>query len=202
MMRNEDVLRFCHWLSGSFGNFKQAQSKPAHFAHIKIFFRPLDWNIFQGPAFYSEQSYEYDPWRPYRQGLHRLEVDGDKIKLHNFGISDSIRYAGSGFAPELLQTLQPNLAVARLGCAMEFTVLSEHSFSGIVEPGCRCLVPRDGRLTYLVSEVELGKNYWISRDRGFDPSTHEYRWGSEHGKLEFQRLEFFGNHLDASWLSS
>ena len=43
-----------------------------NFANINIYYIPLDWSIFNGPWFYSEQSYDFKPWSPYRQGLHKL----------------------------------------------------------------------------------------------------------------------------------
>ena len=62
------------------------------------------------------------------------------------------------------------------------------NYIGKVEPGKNCLVPRDGKITYLVSEVEVNKNQWISRDRGYDPKNDQQIWGSEHGKLVFKRI--------------
>ena len=62
--------------------------------------------------------------------------------------------------------------------------------------------PSDGRLTYLVSEIEFDEDHWVSRDRGFDPSTHTYLWGSENGPLHFSRSHRYGDHLDEAWLQN
>ena len=71
------LLLFAKTLSGQYSNAEQAQKDPKNFAHINIYFRPLDWSILNGPWFYSEQSYDYAPWSPYRQSMHRLlEING------------------------------------------------------------------------------------------------------------------------------
>ena len=199
-MDDSSVIHFVHTLSGQFSNRDQAQSDPVKYAHINIFFRPFPWDVFQGPWFYSEQSYDHDPWRPYRQGVHQLVFHDNLILMLNFGLIHPLRCAGGGSRPELLNHLGREDLLPRLGCAMEFRLKDNGSYGGCVEPGCRCLVPRDGQLTYLVSEVELSESHWLSLDRGFDPGTHAYRWGSEHGPLRFTKLVNYGNHLSISWL--
>jgi CpeT protein len=83
---------------------------------------------------------------------------------------------------------------------MHFTEESNGKYIGSVEPGKKCLVPRNGTLTYLVSEVEVDANNWISRDRGFDPATDQPQWGSEHGPLRFKRIESFSELISTSWI--
>ena len=72
-------------------------------------------------------------------------------------------------------------------------------YIGMVEPGKSCLVPRNGMMTYLVSEVEVDQNTWISRDRGFDPETDKQIWGSEHGLLRFKRIESLSTFIQDNW---
>ncbi len=200
MMDAKQAVHFVKTLSGRFSNHDQAQGEPTKFSHINIFFRPLAWNLFQGPWFYSEQSYDYDPWRPYRQGVHHMVVSADHILMLNFGLRNGLRCAGGGSKPDLLNGLEREDLLPRPGCAMEFRATSNDRYCGEVEPGCQCLIPRGGQMTYLVSEVEFDDHHWISRDRGFDTATHTYRWGSEHGPLRFKRLERYADHLDADWL--
>ena len=73
MSSKEALLRFAKTLAGHYSNFEQSQDNPKDFAHINIYFRPLPWETLKGPGFYSEQSYDHDPWSPYRQGIHRLQ---------------------------------------------------------------------------------------------------------------------------------
>ena len=201
-LNQANLLRFAKTLSGHYSNREQSQANPKDFAHINIYFRPLPWNVLKAPGFYSEQSYDHDPWRPYRQGLHRLlPEDNGVFIVENFGFADAIRLAGAGQRPELLSSLRPESIQPRCGCGMHFREIDAGHYLGEVEPGKKCLVPRDGRLTYLVSEVDVNATDWISRDRGFDPDNDEQLWGSEHGPLRFKRMQNLGDELDHQWLT-
>jgi CpeT protein len=68
-------------------------------------------------------------------------------------------------------------------------------FQGGVEPGNKCLIPRNGRQTYLVSEVELTENTWNSLDKGMDIETHEQIWGSTAGPLRFEKRQSFADEV-------
>lgn len=196
------LLLFAKTLAGHYSNHQQSQDNPKDFAHINIFFRPLPWQLLEGPGFYSEQSYDYDPWRPYRQGIHRLKEHKGIFIVDNYGFECPERLAGAGHHPELLKGLKPETLSQRSGCAMHFVEFSQGHYKGEVEPGEQCFVPRDGKITYLVSEVEVNNTSWISRDRGFDPASHQQSWGSEHGHLRFTRMAHLGKHLDEDWLKS
>ena len=202
MNSEEQLLKFAKIITGHFSNKKQALLNSRDFAHINIYFRPLKWHIFKGPGFYSEQSYSHDPWRPYRQGIHKLTHENGIFKLLNFGVTRAERLAGAGFEPSLLDELSPDQLIERAGCTMHFREISSGKYCGEVEPGRACLVPRDGKLTYLVSEVNVDLFSWVSKDQGFDPATNELCWGSEHGSLIFERISKINNELDANWISS
>ncbi|MGB1417393.1 MAG: chromophore lyase CpcT/CpeT [Synechococcus sp.] len=194
-------LQFARTLCGHYSNREQAQGDPSKFAHINVFFLPLPWEVLQGPGFYSEQSYDHDPWRPYRQGVHRLRRGDQGLHIvENFGLVNPERVAGAPQHRSLLTAIQPDTLKPRCGCAMHFRSSGEGSYRGEVEPGKGCKVPRDGRLTYLVSEVDVTPTTWSSRDRGFDPETDAPVWGSEHGMLRFTRLASLADHLDDDWL--
>ena len=200
MANKEGLLKFAKTLAGHYSNFEQSQDNPKDFAHINIFFRPLPWETLQGPGFYSEQSYDHDPWSPYRQGIHRLKQHENIFVVENFGFADALRLAGSGQRPELLSSLKVESLTPRCGCDMHFHEVRDGCYRGEVEPGNKCLVPRDGQLTYLISEVDVDNTTWISRDRGFDPETHAQKWGSEHGPLKFNRVSPLGDSLSLDWL--
>jgi CpeT protein len=195
-------LLFAKTLCGHYSNLEQAQQDPSKYARINIFFMPLPWEVLSAPGIYSEQSYDHDPWRPYRQGVHRLSRCNDVHIVENFGLEQPERVAGAGQHPELLLSIDACALIERCGCAMHFRCVGPGSYHGELEPGQNCLVPRDGKLTYLVSEVELNQKHWSSRDRGFDPLTDAPIWGSEHGLLHFVRIFSYADQLDERWLLS
>jgi CpeT protein len=194
------LLKFAKILTGHFSNLNQAQENPKDFARINIYFMPLNFQILGKPALYSEQSYDHDPWNPYRQGFHNIEQKDEFFIVENFGYEQQQRVAGAGQCPKLLERLDPSLLQIRCGCAMHFKEVETDHYLGQVEPGKKCIVPRDGKLTYLVSEVELSETKWNSRDRGFDINTNQQCWGSEHGLLRFDRMSNLGSDLDENWI--
>ena len=191
-----NLLTLAHWMAGEFSNHQQAAAQPSLFAHIHVYFRPLPFDFFSAVGFYSEQVYDYDLWSPYRQGIHRLVDDGNSVYIENYSLEDSIRFAGASRYPEILKTISHDVIKRRPHCSMVFQREADRYLGG-VEPGNNCLIPRDGKLTYLVSEVVLTPTTWDSRDRGFDPDTHEYVWGSEHGHLCFVKVQSFADELPA-----
>ena len=94
------LLKFARILAGHFSNYQQAQHNPKDFARINIYFRPLPFKIFGKPSLYSEQSYDHDPWNPYRQGMHNLKQEGDIFIVENFGYQQQHRIAGAGRHPD------------------------------------------------------------------------------------------------------
>ena len=178
-----------HWIAGDFSNQEQAFADPRNYAHIRLFFRPLPWKFFSGIGFYSEQVYNHDLWTPYRQGVHRCIEQGAKVVIENYSLNDSIRYAGGGREPDILRTITPECIERRYNCSMIFKREGD-LFRGRVEGNC-CLIEKRGRQTYLVSEVELTENTFISLDRGIDVNTHKQVWGSTAGPLKFEKRQSF-----------
>ena len=83
---------------------------------------------------------------------------------------------------------------------MHFKPQTDGKYIGSVEPGQKCMIPRDGQLTYLVSEVEVTQDSWMSRDRGYDPDTNKQIWGSEHGQLIFKKIKDIGQIIKNDWI--
>ena len=199
----KSIFKFAQTIAGIYDNFDQSQENPKDFARINIIFRPLPWTIFNGPGFYSEQHYDYAPWSPYRQGIHRLithKKESDVFIMENFGFANPERLAGAGRNPELLQSMKKDSLESRCGCAMHFKTKKNGHYIGSVEPGNKCIIPRDGQLTYLVSEVEVTEESWVSRDRGYDPDTNKQIWGSEHGQLIFKKIKDIGEVIANDWM--
>jgi CpeT protein len=193
-VKNHDLMTLACWMAGDFSNQQQSFEQPQLYAHIHIFFRPLPFDFFSGIGFYSEQVYDYDLWSPYRQGVHRLVDQGEQIYIENYGLKDPIVYAGAARELDILKTITPDCIERRYNCSMIFKREGE-LFRGSVEPGNKCLIERNGCQTYLVSEVELTEQTWISLDKGMNIDTHEQVWGSTAGPLRFTKQKSFAEEL-------
>lgn len=189
-----DLFTLARWMAGDFSNQKQAFANPKQYAHIHVFFRPLPFQFFSGIGFYSEQVYDYDLWTPYRQGIHRLVDNGDHIYIENYSLKDPVIYAGAARELSILHSITHDSIQRRFCCSMVFKRDGE-MFKGSVEPGNKCLIPRNGRQTYLVSEVELTETTWDSLDKGIDLETNEQVWGSTAGLLCFEKKQSFAHEV-------
>jgi CpeT protein len=190
-----DLIQLAQWMAGDFSNRQQAIDTPREFAHIHVLFRPLPASFFGGAiGMYSEQVYDYDLWTPYRQGVHRFGLRDGTIFVENFGLIEPMLYAGSGRERSILETLTPEAIQPRCGCGMVFRREGDR-FIGQVEPGKKCLIPKEGQITYLISEVEITQATWQSRDRGFAVDTDAQVWGSEAGQFQFEKIQDFAAEL-------
>ncbi len=194
-----DSLLLAQWMAGDFSNHQQAAAEPQHYAHIRIFFRPLPFEFFNAIGFYSEQVYDYDLWSPYRQGVHKLVNRGEDTYIENYSLKDAMLYAGAAREPEILQTITADCLERRQHCAMIFQREGD-LFRGRVEPGNQCTIERNGALTYLISDVEITENTWVSLDKGMDIQTHEKVWGSAFGMLRFEKVASFADEIKSSSL--
>jgi CpeT protein len=193
-LKDSLLYELAYLMAGDFCNRQQSDADPKNYAHIRIFFRPLPWEFFSGIGFYSEQVYDYDLWSPYRQGVHRLVDQGDRIYIENYSLKEAENFAGSGHNRDILLTIPADGIERRHNCSMVFRKEGK-MFRGSVEPGNKCLIHRKGVDTYLVSDVELTETTWISWDRGMDLNTHQQIWGSAVGPLKFKKRASFSEEL-------
>lgn len=188
-----DLITLAKWMSGDFSNYKQASANPKDYAHIHVFFRPLPFDFFSGIGLYSEQVYDYDLWTPYRQGVHRLVDEGDRIYIENFSLKNAMFFAGAGRDLNILRTITPDVIERRYNCSMVFR-RNGSLFTGCVE-GTKCLIEKHGCQTYLDSYVEVTETTWMSLDKGMDINTHQQVWGSTTGPLKFEKRESFAHEV-------
>ncbi len=191
---SDELITLAHWLAGDFSNYQQSVAHPTLYAHIRVMWRPLPWEFFQGIGFYSEQVYDYDLWSPYRQGVHRLVDSGDRITVENYSLDDPVLYAGASRDLNILHSITPTCLQRRYHCSIVFQ-RDGNCFRGSVEPGNQCFIHRQGHQTYLVSEVELTATTWKSLDKGIDVATHTQIWGSTAGALEFTKIKSFADEV-------
>ncbi len=178
---------FLNTLCGEYSNTEQSYNQPKLYAHINIYFRLLPWRIFKGTSLYSEQSYAHSPWSPYRQAVHRLSIKNNIYTLQNYELTNPERVAGGGFNLDLLREVKVESLILRTGCEMDFKEIKPGLYKGFLSKNKKCLINRNGNLTYLVSNVEFSKEKFISLDEGFDLKNNTKVWGSEHGYLEFHK---------------
>ncbi|KGG16617.1 MULTISPECIES: chromophore lyase CpcT/CpeT [unclassified Prochlorococcus] len=185
---DKKITRFLNTLCGSYSNKKQAQKQPKVYAHINIYFRLLPWELFQSISLYSEQSYNYSPWSPYRQAVHKLSTDENNLLLENYEIYPSERFAGAGFNKQILLSIKKENLLIRKNCQMKFKEISKGTYVGSLKKAGKCIVERDGRKTYLVSKVKFNKSKFKTIDQGFDIETNKRLWGLEDGFFEFEKI--------------
>ncbi len=196
----QELIEFSKCLAGIYSNKEQSREDPRNYALINIYFIPLKWSFFKRPSFYSEQSYDYSPWSPYRQGIHLLKLDKGKILIENFKPMNQDRLAGSGFMPELLKEVETDKILRREGCNMHFYKINHGHYKGEIEPGCNCKVEWNGHMTYVSSKVELTGKNMLTLDEGFDPITRKKIWGSTHGILKFEKSSSLKGYIKEEWL--
>lgn len=189
-----DLITLAHWMAGDFSNYQQAFENSKDYAHIHVFFRPLPFDFFSGIGLYSEQVYDYDLWKPYRQGVHRLVAQGDQIYIENYSLKNALYYAGAARNLTILKTITLECIERRYHCSMIFK-RDKDRFLGSVEPGNLCLIDKNGCQTYLDSYVEITETTWVSLDKGMDLNTHQQVWGSTFGPLRFEKRESFAHEV-------
>ncbi len=174
-------------MAGGFSNQKQSFADSKNYAHIRVYFRPLPWEFFNGIGFYSEQVYDYDLWLPYRQGIHRFVPYGDEVYIENYSLKDALLYAGAGRNLDILRSIKPDVIERRCNCSMIFRP-EDNGFQGRVEGKC-CVIEKRGKKTYLVSDARFTETSFTGWDRGLDVETDEQVWGSAVGPLKFEKTE-------------
>lgn len=196
MPHSTDVVKLTQWMAADFSNQEQAFENPPFFAHIKVCMRPLPKGFQSGISLYLEQAYFFQLDQPYRvRVLHFIQREND-VLLENYRVKDQEKFYGAARDRTKLATLTPDDLEPMGGCDI-FVEWTGDSFRGKVEPGKQCMVERNGKTTYLDNEFIVTESHMTSYDRGRDPETDELVWGSVAGPFEFDKVERFGNEIDA-----
>ncbi len=147
---------FCEYFEGYFDNQNQAFANPHDFALISVNHKSIDQNKFR-----VTQQYVYES-KPYRETVIEIFEQGNDILIKNFK-SDGLTYL--------------------TGCDTIFE-FDGNQFHG--KNMCdKCFIHRNGKNTYLMTEIYLGKGYYKVIDSGFDIQTNQHVWGSFNGFFEF-----------------
>ena len=199
-MSKKDVLKFAKIISGVFSNKEQALDNPKNFAHIQIHIRPLFFKTYKCFAFYSEQRYQHDIWNPYRQSINKLSQEKEVIILSNHKIEHKERFTGGALDISRLDKISKYKLCKKSGCSMHFRETNPGTFSGTLEPGCKCIIQNGENKTYVKSKVEVNKNSFIAEDSGYEIETDKKIWGSNFGPLIFKKLDNFDCFIDENWV--
>lgn len=194
-LSHADLEQMACWLAGDFSNQEQAWENPPFFAHIRVGYHPLPPELLTGIGFYVEQAYAGHLEEPYRSAVAELRISEARIRIHNYRLLDPQRWSGClRQEPERLQQITGADLTYLPGCDVIVERRGE-SFWGESEPGCGCCVHRQGRSTYLQTQLQLSAAEFCSHDRGFDPETHEQVWGALAGPFRFRKLQDWASHL-------
>tara|TARA_B100001778_G_scaffold126952_1_gene104475 strand:+ start:1093 stop:1686 length:594 start_codon:yes stop_codon:yes gene_type:complete len=184
---------FLSLLCGEYSNQQQALDNPPFFAHIFLRYRPLEH--LQPGSILLEQSYAVDPKNPYRLRMIRAEEQSPGIiKLWNHTFREPSRFAKATFDKECRQTIQDSDLICLDQCHYQVAHKSD-GYHGSIEPGCRCMVTRNGQETVLVSTFHLQEDSLKTLDRGHDPKTNARLWGAIAGEFQFRRTKSW----EAKW---
>lgn len=197
MTYSTDLKTLVSWMAAEFSNQEQAYENPPFFAHIRVCMRPLPIAFFGVPGLYLEQAYDFAQDQPYRiRVLKFVECDG-KIEIPHYRLKNDDAMRGAARDLNKLATLNLDDLDLMCGCGMDVT-RTERGFKGLVEPGKKCFVDRNGQRTYLDNEFEVldqGATL-MSLDRGRDLETDERIWGSIAGPFHFKRTQSFASEID------
>ena len=193
-----NVRRFLSLLCGEYSNQQQAFDNPPLYAHIFLRYRPL--HQLKPGSILLEQSYAVDPKNPYRLRMIRAEEQpSGAIKLWNHTFREPSRFAAAAFNADLRSMIQDSDLISLEQC--HYQVLEQQDgYHGSMEPGCQCIVRRDGKDTVLVSSFHLQGEALQTLDRGHDPITNERCWGSVAGPFQFTRTQSWATDMASAWL--
>ncbi|MER3432515.1 MAG: chorismate-binding protein [Leptolyngbya sp. ERB_1_1] len=194
MTHSTDIATLARWMAADFSNQQQAYENPPMYAHIRVCMRPLPPDLLGSVGFFIEQAYDYMLNDPYRLRVLKVFEKNGHIEIENYQVRDEQKFYGASRDLNRLKELTTDDLERLPGCNM-IVEWTGSSFKGKVEPGKACMVTRKGQETYLDSEFEIDGERFTSLDRGRDPETDEYIWGSLAGAFEFVRWASFADEV-------
>ena len=83
---------------------------------------------------------------------------------------------------------------------MDFKHIKKDYYIGSIQAGKNCILSRNGKSSYLVSNVELRGDSFISEDSGIDIETDQKIWGSDNGPFIFQKTISYKTEINEEWI--
>lgn len=197
MTHSTDIATLARWMAADFSNQQQAIDNPPLYAHIRVCMRPLPYSLLDGVALYLEQAYDFLLKQPYRARVLKLIRVNGLIEIENYSVRDGESLYGASRDRDMLSKLTRD-RVEFMPCCNFQVEWAGQGFKGTVEPGKKCMVERQGKLTYLDSVFEIDGEKFQSWDRGRNPETDEHVWGALAGPFYFTRRTSFADEVSLS----
>jgi hypothetical protein len=192
-------FQLCQLLCGDFCNREQAFNNPPIYAHIQVKIRALPQ--LEPGSLLLKQAYTVAPDEPYRLRVLQVVMEQGLLRIINKAIADEHNYIGATCSVQAHLTLDNKQLTTLKGCTYNVAVEGK-GFRGTIEPGCLCLVERNGISTYLDSHFFVDPSGMSTLDRGYNLATNEMQWGSIAGPFEFKRNESVVAPPPDSWLNA
>jgi hypothetical protein len=181
-----------HWLAGEFDNKDQALEQPVWFVHLRLWHRPLPFQIDGNPALFAEQANYLYPERAYRQRVMVLQpiAHSQNLRAQYYAFKQPDRFQGAGANPDRLQDLRLEDLELLPGCMLTVTQQSAR-FKAEPEPDARCCFQYQGEIRQVILGFEVSVDRFLSFDRGVNPETGQALWGAMMGAYEFHKRQSF-----------
>jgi hypothetical protein len=172
--------------------------QPAWFVHLRLWHRPLPFQIEGCPAFFAEQANAVYLDKPYRQRVVVFRpTNGDGIgqfQAQYFAFQDPGKVLGAGANPDRLRSLTEQDLELLPGCVLTVTH-QEATFKADPPVDAKCFFQYQGETRQVILGFEVSENEFLSYDRGVDPTTGKVLWGAMMGAYRFQKRQDFSAEL-------
>lgn len=180
------------WLAGEFDNKEQALAQPVWFVHLRLWHRPLPFQIDGNPALFAEQANYLYPDNAYRQRVLVLKpiASASTLQAQYYAFKQPDRFQGAGANPDRLMHLSLDDLELLPGCKLTVTE-QNGQFKAEPEPEAKCYFQYDGKTRQVVLGFAVSADRFFSYDRGVDPETGQSLWGATMGAYEFRKCQQF-----------
>lgn len=191
-MQPPSLLTLAHWLAGEFDNAAQSLEQPIWFVHLRLWHRPLPWQVEGNIALFAEQANALYLDKPYRQRVVVLKptASPDQLQAQYYAFKQPDRFSGAGAKPDRLHNLSPDDLDLLPGCILTVTQ-QVGVFKAAPEPDAKCYFQYEGQRRQVVLGFEASVDRFRSYDRGVNPDTGESLWGAIMGAYEFCKCQDF-----------
>jgi CpeT/CpcT family (DUF1001) len=167
--------------------------------HLRLWHRPLPFQMGGNLALFAEQSNALFLDQPYRQRVIMLQTteNPQQLRAQYFGFKQPDRFRGAGANPDRLSSLKQDDLELLPGCWLMITRTAD-KFQAQPEPGAKCCFQYQGKTGQVVLGFEASQNQFYSFDRGVDPDSGRSLWGALMGAYEFTKQQDFSAELPLS----